>query len=237
MTTPSTKTTDTNTVVNSMAKNIYNMTEEQLADVEAFLNMPIGYDESDSEYDEYLDEEDGWERDDDIDDMGHPSIQPSSSESSITEEQSNGGGDNYQDSMIRIQIDEDNKSSPTHVEEKTEADENIELEEEDIRKLEILLNVVKSNKQECFDEEDEKQIVMRIDACKQNIADIINKKDIYKKIEVLEKKLSMRDLIISRVSQIIDLDGKHSEFKEYLNKKNESMKEILTELRTFVETK
>lgn len=202
------------------SKNPYNLSEKELREVEKYLSEPIDEesygDESDGSFEEEEEEEDFTSEE-------HRTTSGSSYSSSAME----------QDSIIRIKLDDEEAGEENVQHSKEELDE-IVRENEDIRKLNIFLSVVKENKEKCFDDDDASEINKRIEFCEENIRKIDKKKDVYKHINVLEKKLRMRELVLDQVSKIIDMENKHKELHAYMIQKNETMKTMLNEMKQIV---
>ena len=199
------------------SKNPYNLSEKELREVEKYLSEPI-------DEESYGDESDGsFEEEEDFTSEEHRTTSGSSYSSSAMD----------QDSIIRIKLDEEEVGEEKVQHSKEELDE-IVRENEDIRKLNIFLSVVQENKEKCFDDDDASEINKRIEFCEENIRKIDKKKDVYKHINVLEKKLRMRELVLDQVSKIIDMENKHKELHTYMIQKNETMKTMLNEMKQIV---
>ena len=200
------------------SKNPYNLSEKELREVEKYLSESI-------DEESYGDESDGSfeEEEEDFTSEEHRTTSGSSYSSSAMD----------QDSIIRIKLDEEEVGEEKVQHSKEELDE-IVRENEDIRKLNIFLSVVQENKEKCFDDDDASEINKRIEFCEENIRKIDKKKDVYKHINVLEKKLRMRELVLDQVSKIIDMENKHKELHTYMIQKNETMKTMLNEMKQIV---
>lgn len=197
----------------STSKQLYNLSEKDLREVEEFLSMPSNRSDSESDYDDNSEEEDN--------------AAASFSDSARTSSHLTNSSDEYCDSIVRTSTS--TQESPIDINEITK-------ENEDIRKLTIFLNIVKENKDECFDSDDASEITKRIETCEENIRKIDKKKDIYRHIEILEKKLQMRELVLSQVSKIIDMENKHSSLHAYMKQKNETMRNMLSEMKQVVQS-
>ena len=105
-------------------------------------------------------------------------------------------------------------------------------EAENLRKLNMVLSVLKSDSNKCFDNEDIDLVVKEIQSCKRILSSCTQQKKAIEKIKEMRTKVTSRNIILNKLSDILDCEHRFRSLYSKLKEKTHIMSSIINELET-----